>query len=59
VAGCPAHPTAAWLAQQARDVCWDLAAGGGPTVLVRDRDAKFVPAFDAVFAEEGVREPPP
>jgi len=56
VAGCTAHPTAAWVTQQARNVCWDLTeAGVHPTVVVRDRDSKFVPAFDAVFATEGVR----
>ena len=44
------------MTQQARDVCWDLVgAGRRPTVLVRDRAAKFAPAFDAVFAAEGVR----
>jgi putative transposase len=56
VAGCTAHPTAAWVTQKARDVCWDLAdAGAHPTVLLRDRDTKFAPAFDAVFATQGVR----
>jgi transposase InsO family protein len=56
VAGCTAHPTAAWVAQQARNLTWDLQeAGAHPTVLIRDRDAKFPPAFDAVFAADGVR----
>jgi putative transposase len=56
VAGCTAHPTAAWVAQQARDVSWDLGeATSRPTVLLRDRDAKFAPAFDAVFTAQGVR----
>jgi transposase InsO family protein len=56
VAGCTAHPTAAWVTQQARNVCWDLAeAGTRPTILLRDRDAKFVSTFDTVFAGEGVR----
>jgi hypothetical protein len=56
VAGCTAHPTAAWVTRRARDVCWDLAAAGGhPPVLLRDRDTKFGPAFDAVFATQGVR----
>jgi len=54
VAGCTAHPTAAWVTQQARDVLWELeAAGCRPRVLVRDRDATFAPAFDAVFVGHG------
>jgi putative transposase len=54
--GCTAHPTAAWVTQQARDVCGDLMdAGAHLTVLLRDRDTTFAPAFDAVFAAQGVR----
>jgi len=56
VAGCTAHPTAAWVTQQARNLCWRLDdAGRRPTVLIRDRDAKFPRAFDDVFRSEGVR----
>jgi len=56
VAGCTAHPTGAWVAQQARNVCWDLKdAGVHATILLRDRDTKFVCAFDAAFAAQRVR----
>jgi putative transposase len=56
VAGCTAHPTAAWVTQQARNRTWAVdAAGVRPTLLLRDRDAKFPPAFDAVFAGQAVR----
>jgi putative transposase len=56
VAGCTAHPTAAWVTQQARNLLWEPdEAGHHPTVLVRDRDAKFVPAFDDGFRSDGVR----
>jgi hypothetical protein len=56
VAGCTPHPTGEWVAQQARNVCWELErAGIRPTLLLRDRDARFVPAFDAVFAALGAR----
>ena len=55
VAGCTAHPTAAWVTQQARNLGWRLDdAGGRPSVLIRDRDAKFPRAFDDVFRAEGV-----
>jgi hypothetical protein len=56
VAGSTAHPTAAWVAQQARNVSWELGgAAGRPTVLLRDRDAKFPPALDEVFTAQGGR----
>jgi putative transposase len=56
LAGCTDQPSAAWVAQQARNLVWDLAeAGLQPAVLVRDRDAKFPPAFDAVVTAECLR----
>ena len=54
-AGCTAHPTAAWVAQQARQLAWtQQEAGVSPRFLIRDRDAKFPATFDTVFASEGV-----
>ena len=54
-AGCTAHPTAASVTQQARNLIWTVQdTGASPGVLIHDRDAKFPPAFDAVFAAEGV-----
>ncbi|MFE3170052.1 integrase core domain-containing protein [Amycolatopsis sp. NPDC059090] len=60
--GVTARPTGGWVAQAARN----LAAGLGERIgafrfLVRDRDAKFTPAFGEVFRGGGVnivRTPP-
>jgi transposase InsO family protein len=43
------HPTEAWTTQQLRNATMD---GEAPAVLLRDRDAKFGPAFDR--AAQGV-----
>jgi putative transposase len=55
LAGCAANPSAAWVAQQARQLAWRISDGElRPRFLLRDRDAKFTRAFDEVFRTEGV-----
>jgi transposase len=54
-AGCTAHPTGAWVTQQARQILWELA-DREPAIhfLIRDRDTKFTSTFDTVFRSEGI-----
>jgi hypothetical protein len=62
LAGCTAHPTGTWVAQQARNLAWHLQDGSlSATILLHDRDSRFTAALDRVFTCEGltvVRTPP-
>jgi putative transposase len=56
LAGVTAHPTGEWVTQQARNLLLDLDERVADLrYLFRDRDAKFVPAFDAVSAAANIQ----
>jgi putative transposase len=62
IVGATAHPTGAWVAQQARNLLMELKNQADELrFLLRDRDTKFTTAFDAVFTAAGIdvlRTPP-
>jgi hypothetical protein len=56
LAAITAHPTGEWVTQQARNLLMNLEDHtDGLKFLIRDRDAKFTDAFDAVLTAAGIR----
>jgi putative transposase len=56
ILGVTAHPSNAWVTQQARNLLMDLdERAGAIKLLIRDRDTKFTAVWDAVFTAAGIR----
>ncbi|MBF8192084.1 hypothetical protein ITP53_41680 [Nonomuraea sp. K274] len=56
VLGVTAHPSGAWVAQQARNLLIKLGQRAETLrFVVRDRDVKFTATFDEVFTSLGIR----
>ena len=55
ILGATAHPTAQWVTQIGRNLAMDLQdADVRAKYLIRDRDARYPAALDAVLADEGI-----
>jgi putative transposase len=56
VLGATENPVQSWVVQQARNLLMDLEdAGTSVKFVLRDRDASFTAAFDAIFQAAGAR----
>jgi len=58
VAGVTDHPNGPWVVQRARERSTEMESledTTAPRFLLRDRDAKFTPAVDDVFAADGIQ----
>ena len=56
LAGVTANPNETWVAQQARQVMWELGERNPPCrFIIRDRDKKYIEAFDTIFRSEGIK----
>src|SRR2546423_9861336 len=55
ILGATPHPTAAWVAQTARNLAMDLHdAGSRARYLIRDRDGTYPALFDTILADSGI-----
>jgi putative transposase len=55
IAGFTEHPNAAWMAQQARNLCMFFDEQLiRPTLLYRDRDRKYTKQFDGILKSYGI-----
>ncbi len=56
LAGITSHPDGQWVAQQARQLVWQLEETDNSfRCLIRDNDSKFTEAFDTVFGSQQTR----
>src|SRR5919201_730957 len=55
IAGVTAHPSGAWVTQQARNLLRTLnEEEKRPQIVIRDRDVKLTKAFDTFFYSQGI-----
>ncbi|SEG62013.1 hypothetical protein SAMN05444920_103515 [Nonomuraea solani] len=55
ILGTSAHPTAQWVTQLGRNLMDLNEVGACAKFLIRDRDAKFTAAFDAVLTDAAIQ----